>query len=67
MKEKPMDRIPCSQPQLADLFPLYINGNVAADDRTRIEEHLAECEKCQDDVRFFLDLQSAGSEFVGEE
>jgi anti-sigma factor RsiW len=67
MEGKPKDLIPCSQPQLSDLFPLYISGNVAPDDRIRIEEHLAECEKCQNDVRYFLDLQSAGRELIGDE
>ena len=63
MEQKRNDPMPCSQPHLADLFPLYINGNVEPEDKQRIEDHLSECEKCQDDVRFFLDLQASGRDY----
>jgi len=53
----------CPDPHLADLFPLYINGNVHTDDRTRIEEHLAACFHCQEKIRLFLDLQSNARTF----
>lgn len=49
---------PCAQPDLADLFPLYINGNLAPEALARIDEHLAECSLCRSNVRLFLDLQS---------
>lgn len=56
----------CSQPGLSDLFFLFVNGDLSPDGQARIEEHLAECPKCQEDVLFFLGLQEAGRELFGK-
>jgi hypothetical protein len=66
MNERPKLPVSCSQPELADLYPLYIHGNVGQADRQRIEGHLAECEKCRDDMKFFIDLRAAGTESFSE-
>jgi anti-sigma factor RsiW len=56
---------PCSQPELSDLFFLYVNGDLSPDEQARIEVHLADCSECQEDMKFFLDLQKVGSERYG--
>jgi hypothetical protein len=54
----------CSQPELVDLFPSYIIGDVEADEREKIEEHLAVCDECQRELRFFLNLHKVGEEVL---
>jgi anti-sigma factor RsiW len=58
--------VPCSQPELSDLFFLYVNGDLPLDEQARIEEHLADCSDCQENMRFFLDLQKVGRERYGK-
>ena len=52
----------CSDPNIADLLPLYINGHVKVEERERIERHLATCRQCQEDIQLFLDLKRVGKE-----
>ena len=47
---------PCSQPELSELFFLYVNGDLPAGEQARIEEHLADCSECRDDMSLFLDI-----------
>jgi predicted anti-sigma-YlaC factor YlaD len=68
MKEKQEEEhVLCSQPELAYLFPFYINGDGESDERQRIEEHLADCAVCREDMKFFSDLQRVGEELFGDE
>ena len=55
----------CTQLELADLFFSYIVGDVEPDERKRIDEHLAHCAVCQEDMKFFSDLQRVGKEKFG--
>jgi len=41
------------------LFPSYLKGRVTADERSRIEEHLARCEECRRELEFFAAAQRA--------
>jgi anti-sigma factor RsiW len=52
----------CSELGLPKLFPAYIDGDLSEEAQEGIEDHLAECAACQDNLRFFLDLQKVGSE-----
>lgn len=54
----------CLQPELSDLFFLFVNGDLSPEAQARIEDHLAECPKCREDVLFFLELQKAGRDLV---
>lgn len=47
----------CSEPDLGDQFGYYVHGNVSPSLRKRIEDHLAQCEECRGEVRFFMDLK----------
>jgi Putative zinc-finger len=49
----------CPTPELKDLHFLFVNMDVTPEERQRIEEHLAECAECREDVLFFLDLKEA--------
>jgi Putative zinc-finger len=49
----------CSAPELKDLFFLFVNLDVTAEERQRIEEHLSTCADCRRDVLLFLDLRKA--------
>lgn len=57
----------CSQPGLSELFPTYIDGDLGDEEQEGIEEHLAECVECQENLRFFLDLQKVGRELFRTE
>jgi anti-sigma factor RsiW len=63
MKEKSEEGfVLCSEPDLVDLFLSYIVGDVEPDERKRIDEHLANCAQCREDMIFFSDLQRVGEE-----
>ena len=47
----------CQEPALGDLFPFYLNGDVTPEERRKIEEHLSQCDECQEELEFFLALQ----------
>ena len=42
-----------------DLLPLYAEGDIADDDRRRVEEHLKGCASCREALAFFGDLETA--------
>jgi predicted anti-sigma-YlaC factor YlaD len=52
----------CTEPDLADLFVFYINGNVTEQQQEAIENHLAVCPKCRDELQLILDLQTVAQE-----
>jgi anti-sigma factor RsiW len=56
-----------SEHHLVDLLPSYINGHVEQREQTRIEDHLAQCRQCQEDLQLLLDLKAVGSEIFGDE
>lgn len=43
-------RLRCSQ-ELRELLPWYANGTLTAEERTRVEAHLARCARCQRELR----------------
>lgn len=49
----------CQRPEIGDLFPFYVNGNVTPDQRRDLEDHVSHCSECQEELRFFLALQDA--------
>jgi len=49
----------CTETELGNLFPSYLKGRVTADERSRIEEHLARCEECRRELEFFAAAQRA--------
>jgi len=52
----------CSQPSLGDAFAFYINGNVTETEREAIENHLATCPECREELRFYLAVQKIQKE-----
>jgi hypothetical protein len=52
----------CLQPDLADLFIFYINDDVSEQQAGRIEDHLAVCAECREELRFYLTAQELGKE-----
>jgi len=51
----------CAKPNLGNLFAFYINGNVTEQQREAIENHLAVCAECREELRFFLAVQKTHS------
>ena len=41
-----------------DLLPWYVNNTLSADDRARVETHMAECEDCRNEVKFLQKLRA---------
>jgi Putative zinc-finger len=52
----------CLQPDLGDLFIFYINDDVSEQQASRIEDHLAVCAECREELRFYLTAQELGKE-----
>jgi hypothetical protein len=52
----------CSEPELGNHFPFYINGKISLEERKKIEEHLAVCKECREEVRLFLDFKAVGKD-----
>jgi len=42
-----------------DLLPLYVEGELAGDERRRVDEHLAVCESCRESLAFYRELETA--------
>jgi hypothetical protein len=61
-ENRELEHVFCSEPDLADMFPFYVNGHVSAGEREKIEKHLATCDQCREELQFFLDLKSVGKE-----
>lgn len=57
----------CTDPELVYQFLSYINGDSIPDERKKIEEHLAGCATCREDMQFFTELQKVGREMFGED
>lgn len=49
----------CEQPDLGDLFLFYVNGSATPDQCRQIEEHVSQCQACQEELEFFLTLREA--------
>ena len=56
------EQVPCTQPELGELFISYLGGHVTADERGRVESHLLECTECQEELRFFKILKEVQKE-----
>ena len=57
----------CADPELAELFPSYINGQASAEERERIERHLRQCQVCREDLQLLVDMKRAGKEIFCQE
>jgi hypothetical protein len=61
MKRKQgQEPLKCDQPELGGLFPFYVSGNATPNECRKIEEHIARCTECQEELRFFLTLREEG-------
>jgi len=50
----------CKQTELGDLFPFYLNGDLRPDQEQMIEDHLAQCKTCQQELLFWIALAQQG-------
>lgn len=60
MKEKGANQMACQQPEIGDLFPFYLNGDVTPEDAKKIKEHLAQCDACKKELLFWATLSEQG-------
>lgn len=42
-----------------DLLPLYIEGDLPAEERSRVDEHLAACAGCRESLAFYSELETS--------
>jgi anti-sigma factor RsiW len=47
----------CARTELRRLFASYVKSEVSADECRMIEEHLSECQECQNRLRAILEAQ----------
>ena len=59
-KKQGTETIACQQPELGELFPFYLNGEVTADEAKRIEGHLARCPECQKEMALWMAISVRG-------
>ncbi len=50
----------CKRTELGDLFPFYLNGDLRSDQEQMIEDHLAQCTTCQEELLFWIALAQQG-------
>jgi anti-sigma factor RsiW len=50
----------CTEPDLGDVFPDYLDGLVSLDEARRIEKHLAVCARCREELNMWLLLSDGG-------
>jgi anti-sigma factor RsiW len=48
----------CSEPDIGNLFPFYLSGNVTPEQRRRVDQHISECRECREELRFFATVRS---------
>ena len=46
-------KVTCADPEVGDFLLFYLNDDLTADERSRVEGHLLHCEACQDELDFF--------------
>lgn len=42
-----------------DLLPLYAEGDLSAQERRRVDEHVASCARCRESLAFFSELETS--------
>jgi Putative zinc-finger len=61
VKEKQgLQMMNCKEPEINDLFPFYLNGDVTPDETRKIESHVSGCAECQRKLSFFVTLSEHG-------
>ncbi|MCK4774751.1 MAG: zf-HC2 domain-containing protein, partial [Candidatus Krumholzibacteria bacterium] len=41
-----------------ELLPAYAEGDLAAEERSRVDTHLRECDSCRESLAFFVQLEA---------
>lgn len=49
----------CTDSAIQEMLPDLLHGTIAVDARERLEEHLAKCESCREDLKVLRTVQSA--------
>jgi predicted anti-sigma-YlaC factor YlaD len=42
-----------------DLLPLYVEGDLPAEERSRVDEHVASCARCRESLAFYSELETS--------
>lgn len=42
-----------------DLLPLYVEGDLPAEERSRVDEHVASCARCRESLSFYSELETS--------
>ena len=45
--------------KFADVLPLYAEGELASEERHRVDEHVASCETCREALAFYQELETS--------
>jgi predicted anti-sigma-YlaC factor YlaD len=42
-----------------DLLPLYVEGDLPAEERSRVDEHISSCARCRESLAFYSELETS--------
>jgi len=61
VKEKQgLQIVNCTEPEISDLFPFYLNGDVTPDETREIESHVSACAECRRKLSLLMTLSEQG-------
>jgi hypothetical protein len=50
----------CKEPDLSDIFPFYLTGDLSPEETKKIERHVSSCAACQKKLSFFMTVSECG-------
>ena len=60
-RKKPgTESVLCTEPELGDRFPDYLDGQLTLDEAQHIEKHLLSCPECRRELDLWLSLSEEG-------
>jgi anti-sigma factor RsiW len=48
-----------------DLLPRYAEGDLSTEERGRVDDHMASCERCRESLAFYLELETSLASLSG--
>jgi len=54
--KKDQESVPCQEPTLRDFFPDLLNGHLNEEQTEMVEQHIAECPECLEELSFWIAL-----------
>jgi anti-sigma factor RsiW len=51
--------------KIEELLPLYVEGDLPAEERSRVDEHVASCARCRESLAFYSELETSLASLSG--